>query len=80
MALRRARAYLSGMQTWLTYALYGVIALLVVTLAAGVINLVRTDAKALSRSNQLMRLRVAVQFVAVILIVGIAALAGKLNW
>lgn len=80
MAFPPGRAYLSPMQTWLTYALYGVIVVLVLTLAAGVVNLVRTDAKALSRSNQLMRLRVLVQFIAVILIVAIAAIAGKLNW
>ncbi|MDZ4760136.1 MAG: HIG1 domain-containing protein [Alphaproteobacteria bacterium] len=64
------------MQIWLTYALYGVIAILFAVLAVGVTNLVRTDANARSRSNKLMRLRVAVQFAAVLIIVAIGFLAG----
>jgi hypothetical protein len=64
------------MQLYLTYALYAVIAVLVVVLAAGVINLVRTDDKAVSRSNKLMRLRVAVQFVAILLIAAIGWVSG----
>ena len=61
---------------FVTYALYGVIALLFVILAVGVANLVRTDANARSRSNKLMRLRVAVQFVAILLLVALGALSG----
>lgn len=64
------------MQTWLVYALYAAIAAVFVVLALGVFNLVRTDDKARSRSNKLMRLRVLVQFIAVIILVGIGALAG----
>lgn len=61
---------------WLTYALYATIGVVFLVLAAGVINLLRTDAQARSRSNKLMRIRVAVQFVAVIILVIIGWTAG----
>ena len=64
------------MQLWLTYALYAVIGIVFVILAFGVLNLLRTDAQARSRSNKLMRLRVAMQFVAIILLVAIGFVAG----
>lgn len=64
------------MQNGLIFALYATIAAVFVVLALGVFNLVRTDAKAKSRSNKLMRLRVLIQFVAVIILVAIGALAG----
>lgn len=64
------------MQTWLMYLLYATIAVVFLVLAAGVFNLVRTDAQARSRSNKLMRLRVLVQFIAVIILVVIGILAG----
>ena len=67
---------LQAMQLWLTYALYAVIGVVFVVLAFGVFNLVRTDDQARSRSNKLMRLRVVVQFVAIILVVAIGLLAG----
>ncbi len=57
------------MENFLFYALYGAIAAVFVVLAFGVINLLRTDDQARSRSNKLMRLRVATQFVAVIILV-----------
>ncbi len=75
---RRDR-YVLGMQSGLTIALYVVIAALFLVLAAGVVNLVRTDDKARSRSNKLMRLRVLMQFVAVLLLVAIGAAAGAFN-
>ena len=56
------------MQNGLTIVLYVVLGILFVVLAIGIGNLVRTDKNARSRSNQLMRLRVAVQFVAVVII------------
>ena len=56
------------MQLWLSYGVYAAIVAVFVVLAFGVVNLVRTDAQARSRSNKLMRLRVLVQFIAVILI------------
>jgi uncharacterized membrane protein len=61
----------------LTIALYVVIGILFLVLAVGIANLVRTDANARSRSNKLMRLRVAVQFVAVLIIVAIGWLSGS---
>ena len=64
------------MQLWLSYALYAVIGVVFVVLAFGVFNLVRTDNQARSRSNKLMRLRVVVQFVAIILVVAIGLVAG----
>ena len=65
-----------AMQLWLSYALYAVIGVVFVVLAFGVFNLVRTDDQARSRSNKLMRLRVVVQFVAIILVVAIGLVAG----
>jgi threonine/homoserine/homoserine lactone efflux protein len=42
--------------------------LVLIVLIAGVVNLAMTGAKARSRSNKLMRLRVLVQFIAVVLL------------
>ena len=67
------------MQDWLTYALYVVIGIIFVILAVGIVNLLRTDDKARSRSNKLMRMRVAAQFVAVILLVAIGFLSGAIG-
>lgn len=64
------------MEIWLSYGVYIAIAAVFVVLAAGVVNLVRTDAKSASRSNKLMRLRVLVQFIAIILLVALGAAAG----
>lgn len=64
------------MQLWLTYALYAVIGVVFVILSLGIFNLVRTDDQALSRSNKLMRLRVAVQFIAIVLVALIGLVAG----
>lgn len=67
------------MQLWLTYALYAVIAGVFIVLAFGVFNLLRTDDQARSRSNKLMRLRVAMQFVAILLLVAIGFVSGALG-
>jgi len=64
------------MQLWLTYALYAVIALVFVVLAVGVANLVRTDDQARSRSNKLMRLRVLVQFIAILILCALGWVSG----
>jgi hypothetical protein len=66
----------AAMQLWLTYILYAVIGVVFVVLAFGVFNLVRTDAEARSRSNKLMRLRVVVQFIAILLVAAIGFVAG----
>lgn len=68
------------MQNTLALALYAALGLLFAILCVGVANLIRTDAKAASRSNKLMRLRVAVQFVAVLLIVAIGFVSGALHF
>ena len=64
------------MQVWLTWALYAAIGAVFIVLALGVINLVRTDDQARSRSNKLMRLRVLVQFIAVIILVLLGIVSG----
>jgi hypothetical protein len=68
------------MQQTLTIALYAVVGVLFIVLAIGVANLLRTDKNAVSRSNKLMRLRVAVQFVAVMLVVALGFLVGALHF
>jgi formate hydrogenlyase subunit 3/multisubunit Na+/H+ antiporter MnhD subunit len=64
------------MEAWLVYGVYIAIGAVFVVLAFGVVNLVRTDGQARSRSNKLMRLRVLVQFIAIILLVALGAAAG----
>ena len=66
-------------QVWLMWAFYAAVAAVFIVLAVGVFNLTRTDSKAVSRSNHLMRLRVLVQFIAVILLVLIGWAAGAFN-
>ncbi|MDP3740559.1 MAG: HIG1 domain-containing protein [Hyphomonadaceae bacterium] len=58
------------MPPWLTQVIFfGVLGAVFIVLTLGVVNLVRTDAQARSRSNKLMRLRVLVQFIAIIVLV-----------
>ena len=64
------------MELWLSYGVYAAIGAVFIVLAFGIVNLVRTDAKSASRSNKLMRLRVLVQFIAVILLVILGWVAG----
>ncbi len=64
------------MGIWLSYGVYIAIGAVFVVLAFGIVNLVRTDSQARSRSNKLMRLRVLVQFIAIILLVALGAVAG----
>ncbi|MEZ5939001.1 MAG: twin transmembrane helix small protein [Hyphomonadaceae bacterium] len=64
------------MQVWLAYAFYAALAAVLIVLAIGVANLVRTDANARSRSNHLMRMRVLFQFIAVMILVAIGYFAG----
>jgi hypothetical protein len=67
------------MAVWLEWAVYAGIAVLTVVLAAGVINLIRTDENARTRSNKLMRLRVAVQAVVIALLVALGWSMGALG-
>jgi hypothetical protein len=64
------------MELWLSYGVYAAIGAVFIVLAFGVVNLVRTDGQARSRSNKLMRLRVLVQFIAIILLVALGVVAG----
>ena len=66
----------------LNVALAVAFAMLVVVLAMGIINLVRTDPNQQSRSNRLMRLRVLIQFIVIVILVAIGFLTGyvKLPW
>jgi hypothetical protein len=52
----------------LNIAIFVAMGLVLAVLIAGIVNLSLTSDKARSRSNQLMRLRVLVQFIAVILL------------
>lgn len=64
------------MEMFLAYGVYIAIGGVFIVLAFGVVNLIRTDGQARSRSNKLMRLRVLVQFIAIILLVALGAVAG----
>ncbi len=64
------------MEAFLVYGVYIAIGAVFVVLAFGVVNLVRTDGQARSRSNKLMRLRVLVQFIAIILLVLLGVVSG----
>ena len=67
------------MQTVLTYAFYAAMAGVFIILVLGLVNLVRADAGQASRSNKLMRMRVLVQFIAVMLLVAIGFMTGAIN-
>lgn len=68
------------MTEWLTPTVFfGVLAAVFIVLTLGVVNLVRTDAQARSRSNKLMRLRVLVQFIAIIVLVILGLVAGQMR-
>ncbi|WP_300530817.1 twin transmembrane helix small protein [Maricaulis sp.] len=58
-------------ETFLTGLLYIAMLAVVVVLVFGIVNLYRTGDKARSTSNKLMRLRVGLQFAAVLIIVAI---------
>ena len=68
------------MEQALTIALYCAMAALLVILAMGIINLVRSDPNQASRSNKLMRLRVLVQFIAVIILVAVGFVSGAISF
>jgi hypothetical protein len=64
------------MEIFLLYGVYIAIGAVFVVLAFGVVNLVRTDGQAPSRSNKLMRMRVLIQFIAILLLVALGAVSG----
>ncbi|WP_297731301.1 twin transmembrane helix small protein [uncultured Maricaulis sp.] len=59
------------MDTFLTGLLYIAMLAVVITLGFGIFNMYKSDDKARSRSNKLMRLRVVLQFAAVLIIIAI---------
>lgn len=67
------------MERALEIALYLAIGLVFVVLAAGIVNLVRSDPEQRSRSNQLMRLRVLFQFIAVLILVVLGFVSGTIK-
>jgi putative copper export protein len=68
------------MAAWLTPTVFfGVLGAVFVVLTLGIVNLVRTDSQARSRSNKLMRLRVLVQFVAIIVLVILGLVASQMR-
>ena len=68
------------MEQALTIAMYCAMALLVVILIFGIVNLARTDPEQASRSNKLMRLRVIVQAVEIALLVGVGIVSGMISF
>ena len=58
-------------ENFLTGLLYISMLAVVIVLVLGIVNLYRTGDKARSNSNKLMRLRVALQFGAILIILGI---------
>lgn len=67
------------MVQFLNILLYAAMAGVVVVLVFGIVNLYRTDEKSRSRSNKLMRLRVLLQFSAILIIVAIYFLKEQLG-
>ncbi len=68
------------MQSVLTYAFYIALAGVFIVLALGLANLARTDPNQPSRSNKLMRLRVFIQFIAVMLLVALGFVSGAIKF
>ena len=68
------------MQAPLTILLYVAAAALLIVLAMGIFNLARTDEKQASRSNQLMRWRIAIQAVCILILVALGFAAGVINF
>lgn len=68
------------MQTALTYGFYIAIAAVFIVLVMGVVNLARQDENQASRSNKLMRLRVILQFIAIMILVAIGFLSGAIKF
>ena len=68
------------MATALTIGFYVAMAALVVVLALGLINIVRTDDGQASRSNQLMRMRVIIQAVVIGILVLLGIVLGSIKF
>lgn len=68
------------MQSLLTIGFYLALAGVAVALFLGLANLVRKDDKQVSRSNQLMRMRVILQAIAIAFLVLIGIVAGAIKF
>lgn len=69
------------METLVSYGVYIAIAALMVVLVLGMINLTqKSDEKQISRSNQLMRMRVIVQFVVIVMLVLMGIVFGAIKF
>jgi uncharacterized membrane protein YidH (DUF202 family) len=68
------------MQNLLTIGFYIALAGIVIVLGMGIVNLARRDDKQASRSNQLMRMRVILQAVAIGLLVLAGLVAGAIKF
>jgi len=64
---------------FLQIGFYIALALVLIILIVGVVNMGRTDDGQASRSQKLMRLRVLMQFVAVMIVVAIGWFSGAFN-
>lgn len=67
------------MQTFLTFAFYAAIAAVFIILAIGLINMTRKDDGQASRSQQLMRMRVGAQALAIAILVAIGFISGAIK-
>lgn len=68
------------MQGPLSILLYIAAAALLIVLALGLFNLARTDEKRASRSNILMRWRIAIQAVCILILIAMGFAAGVINF
>ncbi len=68
------------METVLTIAFWVALAGVFIILVLGLVNLARGDENQASRSNKLMRMRVLVQFIAIMLLVVLGLVTGAINF
>lgn len=68
------------MQGPLTILLYVAAGALLIVLALGIFNLARTDEKRASRSNVLMRWRIAIQAICILILIALGFVAGAINF
>ena len=68
------------MQGPLTILLYVAAGALLIVLALGIFNLARTDEKRASRSNVLMRWRIAIQATCILILIALGFVAGAINF
>ena len=67
------------MSQFLTYGFFIAIAGVFIVLVFGLINLVRSDPEQASRSQKLMRMRILVQFIAIMFLVALGFVTGAIK-